>query len=124
MRKEDRIAIQLADYIYLQYPNIIAHFDTGSGGTTSIGMAMRNKRLNKRRGFPDLFIAEPTAHFKGLFIEIKAKLPFKKNGELYAGDHLKEQQAMLTELMLRGYWAVFGVGFDACKEIIDTYLKK
>lgn len=124
MRKEDKIAQQLADYIYLQYPDIIAHFDTGSGGKMTIGMATRNKRLNKRRGFPDLFIAEPRGISKGLFIEIKAQSPYKKNGDLYADEHLKEQQEMITDLLLRGYWASFGVGFDGCKLIIDTYLKK
>ena len=124
MRKEDAISQQIAEYINLQYPGIIYHFDTGSGGRTTIGMAMRNKKLNRVRGWPDLFIAEPRANFKGLFVEIKVINPLKKDGQLKADDHLEEQQAVITELLLRGYWATFGVGFDGIKLIIDTYFKK
>jgi hypothetical protein len=122
MRPEDKLAQQVADYLRLQYPNIIPHFDTGSGGTTSIGMALRNKRLNYKRGFPDLFIAEPRGSYFGLFIELKASHIMNKNGTMKKSDHLQEQLIMLNELTKKGYYAMFGVGFDSCKAIIDEYM--
>jgi hypothetical protein len=122
MRKEDSLSQQISDYISLQYPTVIAHFDTGSGGNTSIGMAMRNKRLNKKNGFPDLFIAEPRKNFAGLFIELKIESPFKKDGSLKKNEHLEAQRDMLLKLQSKGYHASFGVGFESTKIIIDTYL--
>lgn len=123
MRKEDKLAQQISDYLRMQYPKTIFHFDTGSGGTTSIGMAMRNKRLNKWRGYPDLFICEAKNEYNGLFIELKVETPFKKNGELKANEHTQEQDNFHLQLRNRGYFACFGIGFEDCKFIIDNYLK-
>lgn len=133
MRVEDKLAQEVSDYIAIQYPKVIAHFDTGSGGRTTIGMAMRNKRLNKKNGYPDLFIAERgyiresdgliISSYMGLFIELKVKSPYLKDGKtLRADNHIHEQAEMLAKLVGKGYKAVFGVGFDHCKEIIDDYL--
>jgi hypothetical protein len=60
--------------------------------------------------------------YKGLFIEVKAegvKL-YKQNGD-FATPHLKEQSEMIIRLRLKGYWAVFAVGFDQAKLEIDNY---
>ena len=94
MRKEDQLSQQIATYLNAQYPTVIYHFDTGSGGTSSIGIAMRNKRLNKWRGYPDLFIAKRKHMFCGLFIEIKAESIFKKDGSMKKSPHLSEQRAI------------------------------
>jgi hypothetical protein len=124
MRKEDHLATQISGYLSSQYPTIIYHFDTGSGSTTSIGMAMRNKRLNKWSGYPDLFIAEPRGKYRGLFIELKVESPFKKNGvSLKKNKHVEKQFELLQVLQKRGYFACFGVGFEQCKFIINKYLR-
>jgi hypothetical protein len=123
MRKEDSLAQQVATYLNTQYPKVIYHFDTGSGGRTTIGLAMRNKRLNKWRGYPDLFICECKGLYGGLFIELKAESIFKKDGELKKNAHIEEQRDVLNNLMSKGYYAMFGVGFEDCKRIIDEYLK-
>lgn len=62
--------------------------------------------------------------YNGLYLEIKAEgnSPFKKDGTLKKEQHLEEQQAMLEALRLRGYKAVFAVGFEEAKKIIDDYL--
>ena len=123
MRKEDRLSQQIATYLNVQYPNVIYHFDVGSGGTSSIGMAMRNKRLNKWLGYPDLFIAKRKHMFCGLFIEIKVDSIFKKDGSMKKSDHLTKQRAILNLLRSEGYETMFGCGFDQIKQIIDDYLK-
>lgn len=123
MRKEDALSQRIATYMNFQYPNIVYHFDTGSGATSSIGLAMRNKRLNRWKGFPDLFIAEPKAMYCGLFIEIKAESIYKKNGELKKSDHINVQRSMLNILRGSGYYTSFGCGFDEIKRIIDEYLQ-
>ena len=62
--------------------------------------------------------------YAGLMIELKrpdVKIR-KKNGELVANEHIREQAALLDELRNRGYKAEFACGFDEAKEIIDEYL--
>ena len=147
---------QVADYLRLQYPNVLFHSDFGSGIKLTMGQAVKQKRQNGgRRAWPDMFIAEPKgvkalckvietngskeeltgddfvdamgAYFiqqkYGLFIELKkegTRLK-KKNGE-WASEHIAEQAEILERLEFRGYRAVFAVGFDEAKEVIDEYM--
>ena len=122
----------IARYLQLQYPNAIYRFDLAADLKLTPGQATAHKKLHPERGYPDLFIAEPRLRrvdgswkyeWNGLFIEIKkegTKLR-KKNGS-WASDHIAEQAEMLARLEFRGYKAVFGVGFDEIKNIIDEYL--
>ena len=62
----------------------------------------------------------------GLFLELKAegtKL-YKKNGEIVANKHYREQAEMLEELRKLGYYAEFAVGYDEAIRIITNYLGK
>lgn len=120
---EDALYAQISDYLSLQYPSVIFHFDYGSGLKMTAGQAAKQKRLNRHRGFPDLFIAAPERRHHGLFLEIKrtgARLK-KKNGE-WASEHIAEQAEMLEGLRGKGYKAEFAVGFEQAKQIIDDYL--
>lgn len=58
--KESDLQVAVADYIRLKYPNALFHSDFGSGIKMTKGQAIKQKRQNGgRRGWPDLFIAEP-----------------------------------------------------------------
>lgn len=121
------VQMMVADYLRLRYPNVLFHSDYGSGIKLTMGQAIKQKRLNGgRRSWPDMFIAEPCLdnYYMGLFIELKrpdVKI-YKKNGELVANEHIREQAALLDELRQRGYKAEFACGFDKAKKIIDEYL--
>lgn len=133
--KEEVLQQQLADYLRLQYPDVIFHSDFGSGTKLTMGQAVKQKRLNGgKRAWPDMFIAEPFRAdtelqkdcpvFFGLFLELKkdgTRLR-KKNGE-WASKHIAEQAQIIKQLKDRGYYAAFVVGFDEAKGLIDTYLK-
>lgn len=124
--KESTIQAHVADYIRLQYPKVLFHSDFGSGIKLTPGQATKQKRQNGgRRAWPDMFIAEPRGVNAGLFIELKrdGTRILKKNGELVADAHIREQNEVLCELAKRGYSAWFAVGFDQAKEIIDNYLR-
>jgi len=116
---------QLAYYLRAQYPHVLFHFDYAGLYHTKTQAGLM-KAIQGRRGWPDLFISEPSKRFKyhGLFIELKAEETrlFKKNGEP-ADDHIREQQDMLMELESRGYMAEFAIGFENAKETIDKYMK-
>ena len=128
------IQIQVADYLRLRYPNVLFHSDYGSGLRLTPGQAVKQKRLQGgRRAWPDVMVAETVLKhqegstytaYSGLFIELKrpdVKIR-KKNGELVANEHIREQAALLNELRNRGYIAEFACGFDEAKKIIDEYL--
>jgi hypothetical protein len=57
---ESDLQIMVADYLRLQYPDVLFHSDFGSGIKLTIGQAAKQKRQNGgRRSWPDMFIAEP-----------------------------------------------------------------
>ena len=132
---EAELQVAVADYLRLQYPDVLFHSDFGSGIKLTMGQAAKQKRQNGgRRAWPDMFIAEPRPRcidgnwkyeWNGLFIELKkegTRLK-KKNGE-YASQHISEQAETLAKLSRRGYAAEFAVGFDEARKTIDKYLGK
>lgn len=122
---EHELYIQIARYLRLQYPKVIYRFDLAADMKLTPGQAAKHKRLHPFRGYPDLFIAQPQGKKHGLFIEIKkdGTRILKKNGD-YSSDHIAEQAEMLQRLEKVGYRAMFGVGFDQVKQIIDEYFGK
>jgi len=125
MRKEEeKIQMQLSDYIKIQYPDVIFTFDA-SGLRLPISLAVKAKRMRSGRGIPDMMIFATGVGYNGLFIEIKANrsdVYLKDNITLKKDEHIGEQSIMLRRLRSEGYYATFGVGFDGCKKIIDWYL--
>lgn len=133
MRELD-LQAQVADYIRLQYPDVIFHSDFGSGIKLTMGQAIKQKRLNGgRRSWPDMFIAKAklmqtkdglpfVKH--GLFLELKKDgvRILKRDGSLVADEHIREQAKMLQALERNGYEARFAVGFDQAKQVIDNYI--
>ena len=134
---EENLQIMVADYLRLQYPDILFHSDFGSGIKLTIGQAAKQKRLNGgRRAWPDMFIAEPRVNFippegimgcntwtHGLFLELKKSgTRLKKKDGNWASEHIAEQAEALKQLRKQGYKAEFAVGFEEAKKIIDEYL--
>lgn len=122
--EEYNIQKQVCDYLNMQYPKVLYLSDTIANLRLSIPQRIRNKAIQKD-GFscPDLLILKPNGTYNGLFIELKAKSPFKKNGELLKSGHLENQNRAIDELNRLGYFACFSTGFEQTKTIIDTYMK-
>lgn len=146
--KESDLQVRVANYLMQNYPEVQFHSDFGSGCKLTKGQAIKQMKQNGgRKGWPDLFIAEPTTlkigetkfedieqDYAGLFIELKKAgeklFPGKRaknrflsiDGKEYKTEHLKEQADVIYELNKRGYMARFAVGFEEAKEIIDYYL--
>ena len=126
MTSEHDLYTMLADYLRYNYKDIIWRFDLAADLKLSIGQAMKHKRLQQHRGYPDLFIAEPRGEYHGVYIELKkaGTRIYKKDGTLVADQHIREQFDVLEQLRKRGYMAEFACGFDEAKKIIDGYLGK
>lgn len=114
----------ICNFMNMQYPKVLYMSDTIASVKLSIVQAVRNKAIQKDNfKCPDLMIFEPRNGYHGLFIEIKVKSPFKKDGSLLKNEHLEGQAETLKKLNELGYFATFGVGFDDCIEIIKKYMK-
>lgn len=118
---------QVADYLRLQYPDVLFHSDFGSGIKLTMGQAVKQKRQNGgRRAWPDMFIAEPrpAKGYCGLFLELKREGTrlYKKDGT-WATPHIAEQAETISKLNESDYLAGFVCGFEEAKRVIDSYLK-
>lgn len=131
---ESDLQVMVADYLRMRYPDVLFHSDFGSGIKLTMGQAAKQKRQNGgRRAWPDMFVAKPMLgldkdnqpfYKHGLFLELKkdgVKI-FKKDGSYVADQHIREQAQVLEHLCRLGYVAVFAVGFDEARAIIDKYL--
>lgn len=129
---ETTVYEQLAQYMRMQYPEAVYHFDLAGVNNPSRYTRNLYGRLN-RPAWPDFFLAESAPYYStdgsveyysGLFIEIKKEgvKVYKKDGNIRADDHLKAQEKMLHKLSKRGYFTSFASGFDECKQLVDEYL--
>lgn len=124
MKPEHELYRMLARWFQEEHPNVIYRFDLAADLKLTIGQARKHKELHPKRGYPDLFIAEPRGKYHGMYVELKAdgNSPYKRNGELKSSEHLQEQSDFIHSLNQRDYFAVFATGFDEAKKIIDEYL--
>lgn len=120
---EFQLQKEICKWITLQYPKVLFLSDTIASVKLTIPQQVRNTLIQKQ-GFktPDLLIFEPSENYNGLFIELKVKTPFKKDGSLLKKEHLEGQQKTIFELIDRGYYACFSWGFEMTKDIINQYL--
>jgi len=121
---EQQTHMMICNYLRTAHPQVMFHTDYAAGLKLSMGQAMRNRKLQSGSGWPDLFLPEPRGHYNGLFLEIKTEgtRVFLKNGKISSDPHLQVQAAVLEALGKRGYSALFAVGFDEARRIIDEYL--
>ena len=138
IKKEELLHLKVCDYLRKNYPDVLFRTDFSSGMKMSPGQAAKHKKFQKSRAWPDLFIAESgivefkedglIAHLRknGMFLELKAdgvKL-YKKNGEMVANKHYREQAEMLKKLRNGNYYAEFAIGYKDAIEQIHEYLGK
>ena len=125
MKRQPEYDLQanVCHWLDLQFPTALYMSDTVASLKLTKRQAVRNKAIQKD-GFktPDLLIFEPRGKYKGLFIELKVKSPYKLNGELLKNKHLEGQQKTINDLIKRGYYATFSTGFDETIEIIKKYM--
>jgi hypothetical protein len=115
---------QVCTYLKLQYPNVLFLSDSVAFCKLSIPQSVRNKFIqNQNFSCPDLIILKPNGLYHSLFLELKIKSPYKKNGGLYSNEHLEAQANTIKDLNELGFMASFCWTFEDAKNIIDTYLK-
>lgn len=114
----------ICKYLDLQHQKLLYLSDTIASVKLTIPQQVRNKAIQKK-GFktPDLIILEPNKYYHGLFIELKVKTPFKKDGTILKDEHLESQQQTINNLNKKGYFACFSWSFEMTIAIIEKYIK-
>jgi len=122
LKEEDEQANYFT-YMKYKHPKILVNADMG-GIKLSIGYAVKCKRLGNRKGWPDIFLAEPVGNYHGLFLEMKqvGVKCYKKDGSVVAVDRIIEQHNVLETLRSKGYVAMFCEGFDQAVTVTEDYL--
>lgn len=122
-KKEEALSKSVSRYLKLQFPNIVFTCDA-SGVRLTMGQATLLKAQRSVHKIPDMIILKPNAEYHGLILELKSEdsSPFLKDGSLSMNKHIQEQNNTLNLLLNAGYYAVFAVGFDSAKKIIDDYM--
>ena len=113
------------EWMTLQHPTILMHCDL-SGVRLPIGYAVKIKKLNPDRAWPDIFIAEPRGKYHGLFVELKRSLDdlYTKGGSFRETQHIKEQRHILRILRQKGYKTEFACGFKELQNVVSDYLDR
>ena len=122
---EEQEQIQFIKYAELQYPGI--EFRVDKDGQFARGKALWSKAKQKgKKGFPDVVIPVPRGTYTGLVIEMKrsGEAVYKKDGGLRKDDHLEDQQWWLNWFKSCGCHAVFCIGFDEAKQVLDNYMRE
>lgn len=125
--KEQRIAIQLSQWLQKEHKNLLWRFDLAADLKLTIGQAKKNKDLNPHTKYPDFYLCEPRGQYAGLYLELKVdrwEVFNKKSGEMKNTEHIQGQRIMRDILRLKGYKAEFALGLEDAKRHIAEYIKE
>lgn len=112
MKPEQIEQIKLFDYIKSQPDLNLYCFSIANERKVTPQHGFILQRMGLRAGVSDVFVAIPRDTFHGLFIELKAG----KN------KMSPEQKKFFADMTSQGYLAVCAVGYEAARQIIETYM--
>ena len=126
MKPEQLLSTRVANYLQRSYKDIMYRFDIGADVPLPPHIAKRSKALHGRwsKGYPDLFLAQCTKNYGGLYLELKAVNIFRADGKtLLKSEHLYRQNYIHMILRKAGYKCMFCINYDDCIKKIRKYLK-
>lgn len=92
----------------IEYPDVMVFSDTAAHIKKTAIQQKRANKLSTGVKWPDVFVAQPSGEYHGLYLEFKAESPFKKDGvSLKSNEHVEAQNKCLEMLEKRGYCARF-----------------
>jgi threonine synthase len=108
-----------------KYPLVMVFSDTAAHIGKSMFQQIRANKLQSKisKDWPDVFVAQPSGIFAGLFLEFKAKSPYLKDGVTLSSDkHIQAQAATMQRLRERGYFCAFAWTVGGAMVITEIYL--
>lgn len=110
-QEESEIQMAVVRWLKLNHPTVL--FSSALGGIkTTMGQAVKLKRLGYVRGLPDLLIFEPRGGFHGLMLELKTP----------SGQVSVFQKEFLKNLHDRGYRGWVSFSYEDAVIVIEDYL--
>lgn len=126
MKKEQpefKLQRTICTWLSIAHKDILFLSDTVASVKLTLPQQARNKSIQKKDfKTPDLLIFEPNEKYHGLFLELKSKTPFKKNGQLLSNEHLEGQKLTIDQLNEKGYFACFAWDILQIMGIVNDYL--
>lgn len=126
-QRERIVQRSLTQWLRSEYPDVVFYNDWASGAYLTAGQNSARLELASNNGWVDLFIAEPSRGFHGLFIELKREdvHPYLKDGKtLRADQQIRKEADFLSRQRSKGYCAMFASGLEAAKQKIDWYFER
>ena len=121
---EFQLQCAIAEYLRTAYPKVKFLSDVRAALKLTIPQQVRSKKVQADNfACPDMVIFAARKGYHGMFLELKAQTPFKKDGALKTDPHLARQDEAIYGLMEEDYYAHFYWDFDTAKDTIDWYLK-
>ncbi len=122
---EYQIQVAFVQAMADKYPNVMVFSDTAAHiHKTQLQQIRANKLSSEGEKWPDVFIAQPSGDFAGMYLEFKAESPYKKDGvTLLKNDHIEAQAATMQKLRERGYFVPdFVWSVEMAMKEVEQYL--
>ncbi len=120
---EYALQCQFVAWMTWQHKGVLVFSDTAAHiSKTVIQQARANKLQTPGEKWPDVFVAQPSGEYAGLYLEFKAESPFKKDGfTLLKNPHIEAQAATMERLRAKGYWCEFVWRLERAQKIVNDY---
>jgi len=109
-----------------RHPDILVFSDCAAHIKKTKFQQMRANALSSpREKWPDVFVAQPSGDYAGLYLEFKAETPYKVDGvTLKKNEHNEAQAATMARLTSKGYLCYFVWTVEQAIEITEKYLNQ
>ncbi len=108
----------------LKYPDVLVFSDTAAHIKKTVVQQSRANKLSTGIKWPDVFIAQPSGDYSGLYLEFKAETPYKKDGvTLKKNDHIEAQAHAMQLLERKGYKCYFVWSVGQALDIVEKYFE-
>lgn len=109
----------------IKHPEVMVFSDCAAHiKKTMIQQVRANALSTPGEKWPDVFIAQPSGEYAGMYLEFKAESPYRKDGvTLLKNDHIEAQARTMQKLRERGYYVPdFVWTVDAAMKYAEGYL--
>ena len=123
---EYNIQKEFVQRMFKKYPHILVFSDAAAHVAKSMIQQVRANALQSpRQKWPDVFVAQTSGDYAGLFLEFKAETPYKVDGvTLKKSDHVEAQAKTMQCLRDKGYFCDFVWTAEMAMEITEKYLNQ
>lgn len=121
---EYNIQKEFVQRMFKKYPHILIFSDAAAHVAKSMIQQVRANALQSPgQKWPDVFVAQPSGDYAGLFLEFKAETPYKVDRvTLKKSDHVEAQAATMQRLRDNGYFCDFVWTVEDALRIVEKYL--